>query len=137
MRSHPMLFAVRDLLRRELDHMDLVAPILDEQLDYMRALDSLCRSLHDHEQAEALFTPGFTIERDGTYRDGGGLAVKGWYHVLRLPDGQEIHPREEVAFHYYRWRAKLAARSWMKRARTVSQRIATELESLTAETKPC
>ncbi len=123
-RYHPMLHVVHHLLGRELDRMDLVEPVFLEQLDYMRALMSLHDSLRGHEQATILHTPGFTIKRDG---DWPGETVVGWHHVLVLPDGSKIHPKDEISWHHYRWTAKRAANRWLKRAQIVSSRISTEL----------
>lgn len=118
--THPLLFAVRDLLRREMDNIP--AYVVSEQLDYAKALGSLCDSLHDHEQAVVVFTPGFVIRRTD-----GGHSVDGWSYVLLLPDGRTMYPRGETSWHYYRWRARWAGRSWVKRARAVTERIATEM----------
>jgi hypothetical protein len=126
-KPHPMLFPVLELMRRECDRMN-VAESVPEQIDYMRALMDLHEALKGNERATVLFTPGFTLERGGTYRDGGGIAVLGWHHVLLLSDGSEIHPRDEVGFGYCRWTAKRAALAWMRRALAVSERIAAELD---------
>lgn len=125
-RPRPMLLAVLDLMRRELDRTGVNEP-LPEQIDYMRALLALHESLCSHEQAVPLLVPGFVIRRQD-----GGHVVYGWYHELLSSDGAKVRLPEEVSWHYIRWRAKLAARAWAKQARSASARIAAEL----ADEKP-
>jgi hypothetical protein len=123
-----MLFAVRDLLRREVDDATRLGVPVFKDLEYTQALMALCDSLRDLDAtAVVLLTPGFTIRRDQAWHE--GWVVYGWTHILRYPDGQEIYPHDEVSFHHYHWRAKLAARLWMRLARNISERIATQLAS--------
>ena len=130
-KPHTMLHAVRDLLRCEDDGglFDLQADIGTTgnwlwRLEQIHALMRLHAALKDNEQAEVLFTPGFRV-----CRGGGGYAVRGWHHVLLLPDGSESYADAEVSWHHFRWRANRAGNAWLKRARLVSERIARELSS--------
>lgn len=121
---HPMLFPVRDLMRREVERMDVDEPI-SEQIDYMRALMDLHDALMDHEQAAVLLTPGYYLRRED-----GGHNVYGWHHILLLPDGRKVRSHGLISVHYYRWGARWSANSWVRRARVVADRITSELADI-------